>query len=320
MKKRMFRLLAALCLVLCLSVQAFALPKTLIPGGCTVGIKLCTKGLVVTGFEKNSAAQTAGLKKGDVIIQVDGEAVHTVAALRESLEKDRVILTVLRDGKEAEFCVKPASTESGMRLGAYIRDSMAGIGTVTYYDPDTGDFGALGHGVNDVDTSILMPLEAGVVVGSTVSEVRKGTSGTPGELKGKFDVDAVLGEVEANTEHGIFGTLTTPVPGKPIPVAKAGEVEPGEAVIFANVSGKEVEQYTVEILRIYPQASDTGRNLLLQITDPRLLNATGGIVQGMSGSPIIQNGKLVGAVTHVLVNDPTTGYGIFIENMLDAAG
>ena len=319
MKKRMFRLLAALCLVLCLSVQAFALPRTLIPGGCTVGIKLCTKGLVVTGFEKNSAAQSAGLKKGDVIIQVDGEAVHTVAALRESLEKDRVVLTVLRDGREAEFCVKPAATDEGMRLGAYIRDSMAGIGTVTYYDPNTGEFGALGHGVNDVDASILMPLEAGVVVSASVAEVRKGTSGTPGELKGKFDVNAVLGEVEANTDHGIFGTLSTPVPGKPVPVAEAGEVEPGEAMILANVSGREVEEYTVEILRIYPHATDTGRNLLLQITDPRLLDATGGIVQGMSGSPILQNGKLIGAVTHVLVNQPDTGYGIFIENMLDAA-
>ncbi|MGN0314221.1 MAG: SpoIVB peptidase S55 domain-containing protein [Fusicatenibacter sp.] len=281
MKKRMIRLLAALCLIFCLSVQVFALPKTLIPGGCTVGIKLCTKGLVVTGFEKHSAAQSAGLRKGDVIIQVDGEAVHTAAALRESLEKEQVILTVLRDGREAEFCVRPAATDDGMRLGAYIRDSMAGIGTVTYYDPNTGEFGALGHGVNDADASILMPLEAGVVVGASVSEVRKGVSGTPGELKGKFDVNAVLGEVEANTEHGIFGTLTTPVPGKPIPVAAASEVEPGEAVILANISGKEVEEYTVEILRIYPQATDTGRNLLLQITDQRLLDATGGIVQGM---------------------------------------
>lgn len=319
MKKQIFRLISAFFLAAALSVQVFALPKTLIPGGCTVGIKLCTKGLVITGFEKNSAAQTAGLRKGDIIVQVDGEAVHTAAALRDSLEKEQVILTVLRDGREAEFCVKPVSTDSGMRLGAYIRDSMAGIGTVTYYDPDTGSFGALGHGVNDVDTAILMPLEAGVVVQSSVADVQKGKSGTPGELKGKFNVDAILGEVEANTEHGIFGTLTTPVTGKPLPVAEASEVEPGAAAILANISGQEVESYAVEILKIYPHADDTGRNMLLQIADQRLLNATGGIVQGMSGSPIIQNGKLVGAVTHVLVNDPTMGYGIFIENMLDAA-
>lgn len=319
MKKQIFRLMAAFCLAAALSVQAFALPKTLIPGGCTVGIKLCTKGLVVTGFEKDSAAQTAGLRKGDIIIEVDGEAVHTAAALRQSLEKEQVILTVLRGGKEAEFCVKPVSTDSGMRLGAYIRDSMAGIGTVTYYDPDTGEFGALGHGVNDVDASILMPLEAGVVVESSVADIQKGESGTPGELKGKFDVETILGQVEANTEHGIFGTMTTPIPGKPLPVAEASEVEPGAATILANISGQEVERYAVEILKVYPHANDTGRNMLLEIKDPRLLDATGGIVQGMSGSPILQNGKLVGAVTHVLVNNPTTGYGIFIENMLDAA-
>ncbi len=319
MKKRMFRLAAALCLFFCLIVQAAALPKTLIPGGCTVGIKLCAKGLVVTGFETESAAQAAGLQKGDVIIQVDGETVHTVTALRDSLEARQVVLTVLREGKEAAFCVTPASTSEGPRLGAYVRDSMAGIGTVTYYDPDTGDFGALGHGVNDVDTAVLMPMEAGVVVESSVADIQKGKSGAPGELKGKFDVSQILGEVEANTEHGIFGTLTVPISGKPLPVAESGEVEAGAATILANISGHNVEAYTVNILKIYPHANETGRNLLLEITDQRLLTETGGIVQGMSGSPIIQNGKLIGAVTHVLVGDPTTGYGIFIDNMLDAA-
>lgn len=315
MKKQLMRMLTVLCLAVACSVSASALPKTLIPGGCTVGVKLYTQGLVVTGFEKKSAAKEAGLKKGDVIIQVDGETVHTAAALRQCLAEDRVILTILRNGKEAEFCVRPKENQ----IGAYVQDSIAGIGTVTYYDPDTGDFGALGHGVSNVETELLMPVEAGVVVKSSVADVKKGEAGAPGELKGKFDVNAILGEVNVNDTRGIFGKLTAPILGKPIPVAESGEIETGEATILANVSGEEVRSYSVEILKIYPHADDTGRNMLLQITDEELLNSTGGIVQGMSGSPIIQDGKLVGAVTHVLVNDPTRGYGIFIENMLEAA-
>lgn len=316
MKKQIIRLLTAACLALACSISAAALPKTLIPGGCTIGVKLYTQGLVVTGFESRSAAKAAGLKKGDVIIQVDGEAVHTAAALRECLEEEQVILKILRNGREAEFCVRP----NGNQIGAYVRDSLAGIGTVTYYDPDTGAFGALGHGVSDSETKMLLPVEAGVVVQSSVADVKKGRDGAPGELKGSFDVNTILGKVERNAERGIFGTLDVPIPGTPLPVAEAGEAEPGPAEIWANVDGREVRSYSVEILRIYPHADETGRNLLLEVTDPALLSATGGIVQGMSGSPIIQNGKLLGAVTHVLVNDSAKGYGIFIENMLDAAG
>ena len=315
MKKQIIRFLMAACLALACSLSAAALPKTLIPGGCTVGVKLYTQGLVVTGFESRSAAKAAGLKKGDVIIQVDGEAVHTAAALRECLEEEQVILKILRNGREAEFCVRP----NGNQIGAYVRDSLAGIGTVTYYDPDTGAFGALGHGVSDSETKMLLPVEAGVVVQSSVADVKKGRDGAPGELKGSFDVSTILGKVERNAERGIFGTLDVPIPGTPLPVAEAGEAEPGPAEIWANVDGQEVRSYSVEILRIYPHADETGRNMLLEVTDPDLLSATGGIVQGMSGSPIIQNGKLIGAVTHVLVNDSAKGYGIFIENMLDAS-
>ena len=315
MKKQIMRMLTTICLAVCCTVSASALPKTLIPGGCTIGVKLYAQGPVVTGFEKRSAAKEAGLKKGDVIIQVDGEAVHTAAALRESLEEEQVILTILRDGKEAEFCVKPKNSQ----IGAYVQDSVAGIGTVTYYDPNTGEFGALGHGVSHADTGLLVPVEAGVAVKSTVADVVKGESGVPGELKGHFDVNTILGEVAVNDAHGIFGTLSVPVAGTPMPVAEAGEVETGPATILANVTGEQVQSYSVEILKLYPHADDAGRNLLLRVTDPALLQATGGIVQGMSGSPIIQDGKLVGAVTHVLVNSPDTGYGIFIENMLDAA-
>ena len=320
MKKRMLRWITGILLALSCTTWVWALPKTLIPGGHTVGIKLYSQGLVITGFDEKSAAKKAGLKKGDVIVEVDGEVVHTAQSLRDSLDGDRIVLTVLRKGREAEFTVKPDTTTEGSRLGAYIRDSMAGIGTVTYYDPDTGDFGALGHGVTDADAEVLLPIEAGVVVKSSVASVEKGAVGEPGQLKGEFDVRRILGQVDENTEKGIFGKLTIPLSGKPLPVAEPDEVQTGKAVILSNVDGEAVREYSVEIVKLYPEADETGRNLLLQITDPVLLRQTGGIVQGMSGSPIIQDGKLVGAVTHVLVNDPTRGYGIFLENMMKAAG
>ena len=211
----------------------------------------------------------------DAASPVDGEAVHTAAALRECLEEEQVILKILRNGREAEFCVRP----NGNQIGAYVRDSLAGIGTVTYYDPDTGAFGALGHGVSDSETKMLLPVEAGVVVQSSVADVKKGRDGAPGELKGSFDVSTILGKVERNAERGIFGTLDVPIPGTPLPVAEAGEAEPGPAEIWANVDGQEVRSYSVEILRIYPHADETGRNMLLEVTDPDLLYATGGIVR-----------------------------------------
>ena len=316
MKRQVYRLLAAAAVLLSLTLSISAVPDQLIPGGCTIGVKLQTQGPVIMGFDTASAAEAAGLQKGDMIVELDGHAIRTAAELREKLTQKPVILTVLRDGKEAAFSVCPRNRQ----IGAFVQDSVAGIGTVTYYDPNTGAFGALGHGVSQSESGELVPMEAGVAVHSSVVDVVKGESGAPGELKGKFRVEQILGQVSANSAHGIFGTMTTPIMGVPIPVADPGEIQPGSAEILSNVSGETVGRYDVEILKIYPHADATGRNLLLQVTDPDLLQTTGGIIRGMSGSPIIQNGKLVGAVTHVLVNDPTRGYGIFIENMLDAAG
>ena len=315
MKKKGFRCFVAAVWISICCVWVSAKPNMLVPGGNTVGIKLYSKGLVITGFEDASAAREAGLKKGDVILAVDGEIIHTAQNLRDKLDGEPVILSVLRKGREERFRVKP----DDRKIGAYIRDSMAGIGTVTYYDPETGSFGALGHGVNDMDAEVILPLEAGVVVSSSVSEIKKGKCGEPGELKGVFDVHKILGSVERNTEMGIFGKLKEPLNGKPLPLADEEEIETGAAVIFSNITGTQVQSYSVEILKLYPQDDGDGKDLLLKVTDKELLSQTGGIVQGMSGSPIIQDGKLVGAVTHVLVNSPDTGYGIFIENMLDAA-
>ena len=199
---------------------------------------------------------------------------------------------------------------------------MAGIGTMTYYDPESGSFGALGHGITDVDTAQLMSLGSGSIMETAVKAVKKGERGDPGELKGDFSVQRDVGTVTVNSDGGIFGTVSDAdflARGEAVPVASAEEVKPGRAVIRSTICGDEIREYEVQIVKVY-RDKDTTRNLLLRITDPELLQTTGGIVQGMSGSPILQNGKLVGAVTHVMINDPAQGYGIFAENMLAQAG
>ena len=227
-------------------------------------------------------------------------------------------MTVERDGKTAEYLLEPVQQDGAYVLGIKIRDSIAGIGTVTYYDSDSGEFGALGHGVCEAGTGKLLEMTAGEIVPSTVTSVEKGQRGCAGQLQGAFENETTLGTVEKNTSRGIFGTMTAGQElGESCAVGEKDEVNTGAATIRSNVDGETVAEYDVEILKIYPKESE--RNMLLRVTDEELLEQTGGIVQGMSGSPIIQDGKLVGAVTHVLVNDPTRGYGIFIENMLDAA-
>ncbi len=275
---------------------------------------------MVTGFEDHSTAREAGLKKGDVILSVNGKIIHTIQELRDGVNEKQILLKVSRKGKEHTFQVEPNETSEGRKIGVYIRDSMAGIGTVTYYDPETGNFGALGHGVNDTDADVLLPLEAGVVVPSSVTGIEKGKCGEPGELKGMFNIHKILGSVNQNTDFGIFGKLRELPKGKTVTTAETHEIRTGAATILSNIQGAQVQSYSVEILKIYTNSDGSGKDMLLQVKDEELLKKTGGIVQGMSGSPIIQDGKLVGAVTHVLVNDPTRGYGIFIENMLHAAG
>ena len=302
-------------------------PRTLIPVGHTVGIKMYAHGVLVVDLpEGTTPARQCGLKKGDVILQCGGTAVTSTEQFQAMLQDScgtAVELEVRRSGDRRTVSVTPEETaDGGYAIGAWIRDSMAGIGTVTYYDPETGNFGALGHGINDVDTRQLMPFASGEILPSSVKAVKRGESGSAGQLKGDFDLTSSLGILYANTECGVFGRADGPLlpeMGEALPVASAEEICTGPAVIRCNVEGDRVADYAVEIVRLFDDPGDP-RDLLLKVTDPQLLTLTGGIVQGMSGSPIIQDGRIVGAVTHVLVNDPTRGYGIFIENMLDAAG
>ncbi len=299
----------------------------MIPLGKAVGIKLFADGVLVVGLaEGASPARACGLREGDIITALDGQRIDSteqVQSLLSAAAGEEMTLAVRRGSAALSLTAAAVQTDGGTwQLGAWIRDSMAGIGTLTYYDPATGQYGALGHGITDVDTAQLMPLASGSIMETTVKAVKKGVKGDPGELKGDFSVQRDVGTVTVNSDGGIFGTVADEgflSGGKAVPVASARQITTGAATILATVSGTDTEAYTAEIVRLYG-ADEPTRNLLLRITDPRLLSATGGIVQGMSGSPILQNGRIVGAVTHVLLNDPTQGYGIFIENMLERAG
>jgi len=301
--------------------------KDLIPMGRTTGIKLYSDGALVVGFsEDNSPAKKAGLQEGDIIVAVNEQKVRCNDDLQQALKGQggcRVAVTVSRAGslRRYELVALPGSSSGSARIGAWVRDSMAGIGTITFVDPESGAFGALGHGICDLDTGELMPFDTGGTMHSTVSSVTRGKAGEPGTLNGSYDLSGDSGVISKNTEGGIFGRLTDrDLYGncRTVQVAEPGQAHTGNACILSNVTGDQVEEFEIEIIKLY---DDPGlRDMMIRVTDPKLIKKTGGIVQGMSGSPIIQDGKLIGAVTHVLVNDPTRGYGILIENMLDAAG
>ena len=310
-----------LCLTVVLPQKAWA-ETLLIPVGQVVGLEIGDKSVTVAAFDDilGVDARQAGLEIGDEILEIDGRTIDSAADVRAALNRSDggVDLLVARRGEEKAIALSPRITEEGPKLGVYLRCGVTGIGTVTFYDPESGAFGTLGHGVSN-SKGELVNLTQGRVYGASVLSVKKGMAGDPGQLRGALQPEAVLGTLFANTVQGVFGRIENGWEGEALPAADHEDVRTGSAVIRSTVSGDRVQEYSVEILKIYPEDRSDGRNLLLKVTDPALLQATGGIVQGMSGSPIIQDGRLIGAVTHVLVNSPDTGYGIFIENMLEAA-
>ncbi len=310
-------------LVLCLWILPLsAFGKELIPVGQVVGLELKDDSVTVAGVDEIIGAKTKAtdLEVGDRILSIDGNVIRCADDVRNALQRSDGMVTVCveRSGKSREYALTPEVASDGPKLGLYLRQGVTGIGTVTYYDPDTKAFGTLGHGVNNSNGQLLK-LTGGNAYRARVISVRKGLPGEPGQLMGTIESKMPIGSLTKNTQQGVFGISESGWQGETLEVADADEIKTGKATIRSAVSGDTVREYSVEILKIYPKARLTGRNMLLKVTDPALLETTGGIVQGMSGSPIIQDGKLVGAVTHVLVNDPQTGYGIFIENMLDAA-
>ena len=321
MKRLSRAVMLMLALFLIIPPEAGAV-QLLIPGGQLIGLELQNDAVTVAAFDDTcaAAAREAGLQIGDRILTVDGKAVSSAEDVRQALKScgSQVTLGLLRGSKELTITFAPTVTREGKRLGVYLRQGIAGVGTITFYDPESDTFGTLGHGVNDSQGALLR-MTTGRACPAAVASVKKGKCGDPGQLRGSADPETLFGTITKNTPQGVFGTSKRGIPGEPLPIAAFSEVRPGPATIRSTVGSDGVREYSVEILKIYPQDRSDCRNFLIRITDPQLLKATGGIVQGMSGSPIIQNGKLVGAVTHVLVNDPTRGYGIFIENMLEAA-
>lgn len=295
-------------------------------GGQVVGIQIRTEGVLVAGTGtvetaggSVSPAEEAGVRQGDVIVELAGRKVGSAGefiAAVEALDGERAELRVLRGGKPLLLTVQPVqSAEKQWMLGMWLRDGISGIGTLTFCDPKTGLYGALGHSISDTDSGAMLPLSEGSITGAEVVSVKPGAAGSPGELNGCADLGQVLGSIERNTEHGIYGHMNSPCGGR---LVETGEIRTGPATILSTVDGGQSREFSVRVSRIYRDSD--GEHVMLSVTDPALCAETGGIVQGMSGSPILQDGKLVGAVTHVFLSDPKRGYGISIRDMLDDAG
>ena len=324
--RRAVLLLLVVCL-LCTSVSAEGI--RLIPSGETIGIHVDANGLLVVGIaevetEKGlcSPAWDAGIRIGDFIVAIGAQKVSTIQELHASLASvaGDVAVRFLRDGREMQLTVHPVYVQDGEReLGLWLRTGISGLGTLTFVDPETQNFGALGHGVSDGDTGMLIPLKEGSIGEANVDSIHRGEKGRPGELKGSLGLDTPIGDITSNTSYGIYGTLSGDmrIGNDAVCICSLQTLHCGPAVILSDISGA-IAAYDVEISRIYPDGNG-GKDLLITVTDDTLIALTGGIVQGMSGSPILQDGYLAGAVTHVLVNDPTRGYGIGIERMLTAA-
>ena len=324
MRKTVITALFSLAVAAALTTAAWA--QELVVGGQAVGIQVGTKGVLIAGLTQvetangsKSPAQDAGLKKGDLIVEMGGESIAKASELIDrvtELDGRPAELTVQREKKTLRVTVQPVESAEGQwMMGMWLRDGVSGIGTLTFCDPATGIYGALGHSISDADTGLEMPLDEGSITDAEIVSITKGLPGAPGELNGCADMGRVLGSIDGNTAHGIYGRMYTALGTRRL---ETGNITTGPATIVSTVSGRQPEEYDVEINRIYRDAG--GEHVMLTVVDSELCARTGGIVQGMSGSPILQNGRLVGAVTHVFVNDPTRGYGVSIQDMLNSAG
>jgi len=299
--------------------------------GTPFGIKMFSDGAMVVAFTdirtaggSANPAKAAGLKMGDVIVSIDGHKTvdnDDVSAAIQAAEGRPVQLVYTRDGAEHTTSLQPVQDADSQRwrAGMWVRDSSAGIGTLTFVDNFTGIYGGLGHSISDADTGQSIALLSGEVAPVTITGYVAGAAGAPGELKGRFTGEGAMGDILINGATGVYGSIRRVMDGQDMVVAQAQEVCEGPARILTTIGSDEPAWYDAEIEQISLTEEDPNRNMVIRITDPELLAATGGIVQGMSGSPIVQNDRLVGAVTHVLVNDPARGFGIFAENMLASA-
>lgn len=307
--------------------------RVLIPGGHSVGVRMNVKGVLVVGLEEIETPEgkfinpglEAGLQIGDNILEINGTKVNNAREVKEIVNKikDDVKLKVKRKEEILNITLTPvvSADDNLYKIGVWVKDKTAGIGTLTYYDPSNNTFGALGHAITDPETGTVLSVAQGELLNSRVQSVKQGKAGSPGEIKGIFyEADQPLGKLAVNTEYGIFGKtysqIINPIYMKPLQIGYQNEIKKGPAYILTTLDGDKIEKYSIEIEKINRQSKASTKSMVIKVTDERLLAKSGGIIQGMSGSPIIQNNKIIGAVTHVFVNDPQKGYGIFIEWML----
>ena len=316
------------------NIEVYILPqKNVTPGGMCIGVSLFTNGVIVAGNsdiscqdgKKVNPAMQAGLFDGDIITKVNGQQLLNARQLGQLVEesKDKPIkLSVLRNNKSVEVNITPAYDvyEKKYRLGLWLRDSTAGIGTITYADNENKKYAALGHAITDPDTGTILPVGTGEIVECTINDIVKGKKGIPGELKGSFRLNSpAYGSISANTEFGLYGDTYSDIINELYPqgvqVASRNSVKEGKATILTTVDGQGIQEYEINIIKANKQDVRASKSMIIEVTDQRLLEKTGGIVQGMSGSPILQNDKLIGAVTHVLISDPQKGYALYIDWM-----
>lgn len=308
----------------------------LYPGGTSVGIKLSTEGVLVVGFSdvetrggtESSPAKMAGLQLGDVLLKVNGKEIQGAKQLGLLIKENNnnlVNVEFIRQGCKFNKDIELVKEGEAYKLGLWVRDSTAGIGTLTFYDANSKTFGALGHPITDGDTNTTFTIKDGDLLSASILSVRKGEKGVPGELRGLFvNERSTIGKISINATSGIFGSTTkdliNPKFSEPMSIGLRNEVKEGPATIISTVGDEGPKEYSIEIVKLLQQDKSGPKSMIIKVTDEELLSKTGGIVQGMSGSPIIQNNKIVGAVTHVLINKPDIGYGIYIEWMLEEAG
>lgn len=310
-------------------IDVNVLPETkVVPVGKVIGLKLYTNGVLIVGMTEidgEKPYEYTGLKEGDTILEINNTEIDSIEKLKEVVNKsngEELELKYLRDGTISVSNIKPVQTNTDeYKLGLWVRDAATGVGTITYYEPESGKFAALGHGIVDVDTEKLIDIESGEVVTSSIVAIKKGEQGIPGEIKGTIMNQTNIGEVTKNTDFGIYGNLTNTASlninsQKAIDVALRSEIKTGNAKVLCTLENGVTKEYDIEIKKIYANNNSDNKSMLIKVTDEDLLNQTGGIIRGLSGAPIIQNGKFCGAVTHVLVSDPTMGYAVFGDLMI----
>ena len=304
-----------------------------IPIGAVAGLKLYTSGVLVVGMseikgednQNHKPYENSGIKEGDMIVSIEQKSITTTSELINVVNSSQgksLDIKYIRDGESLECSITPVKTSSSeYKLGLWVRDSAAGIGTITYYEPSTGKFGALGHGITDIDTNELIYISNGEFLTSKILSIVKGLKGKPGKIQGSIENGTNIGSIYKNSNLGIYGNIKDLSSLKlssyeEKDVALRNEIQTGKATVLCNLDGDKIEKYEIELEKIYINNDYDNKSMLIKVTDENLLEKTGGIIQGMSGSPIIQNGKFIGAVTNVLVNDPTQGYAVFGDLMI----